>query len=353
MGFSSNTQQRIAWSQRTDNVIQNDCAIFECLSKGSSMPAYHTFINRIFCNYYQYSDASIEARIHEEREKLKNLQGNDDHSEEWERFTDKILLDRRKELEKKVEEAISKESSQSRVISLQKETLQILKNSGESEFYTEKHVSRYIRAVIEDYAAADSLSRKRIYYRNIIETLESYIRNGFAIEIQLKNKAQRYKIKPAFISPDKYETHLYLAALSCGDGDKEKVVSYRLDRIDETSIQPLHKSPISPASRNALEEKVNRIGIQYLIEDKVRIRIRLSARGIKKYKQMTFQRPMYSEIEGEEKNVYVFDIPRYQAQVYFFKFGADAVVLEPETLRGEFRKMYRDALKKYEQDNLQ
>ena len=91
------------------------------------------------------------------------------------------------------------------------------------------------------------------------------------------------------------------------------------------------------------------MGIQYLLNeaDVTHMRIRLSPDGIKHYRQWTFQRPMYSGIEGEEKDIYIFDIPYYQAVVYFFKFGGDAVVLEPDSLRERFRRMYEDAVRAY------
>ena len=103
-----------------------------------------------------------------------------------------------------------------------------------------------------------------------------------------------------------------------------------------------------PLATDDLEKAISQRGIQYLTGVKSRIRILLSPEGIRKYQQYTYQRPSYSSIEGDAKNIYVFNISEYQAQVYFFKFGADAVVLEPKSLRQTFCRLYKKALSKYE-----
>lgn len=352
MGFSvdkdRNNQQRIALSQHADDVIQNDCALFGCLSKDGGTPAYHAFINKVFCGFYEFSDASIERRIHERREELRRIRGDKD-SDELRQFTEGILQDYKKELEDRVRGMLSGECVRSKVISLNVKTLEILRDSEESAAYSEGHVSRYIRAVMEDYASRDFLTRKKIYYRDALETFQAYIQSGSVIRFRLLGEKKKYVIKPAFVRADRYETHLYLAAMVCLENGDESFASYRIDRIDMKSVQCAYRSSIPQEAMKRLEKRVGEAGVQYLSSEKsiARIRIRLSPRGIKKYKSWTFQRPAYACIEGEKRDIYVFEIPYYQALVYFFKFGADAVVLEPEGLRNRFLGMYQEALKEY------
>ena len=46
--------------------------------------------------------------------------------------------------------------------------------------------------------------------------------------------------------------------------------------------------------------------------------------------------------------IYEFDCTLRQAENYFFKFGHDAMVLEPENLADKFLRKYRNAVKRYE-----
>lgn len=351
MGFSvdkdTNNQQRIGLSQHAEDIIENDCVMFGCLGKRDA-PAYHTFINKIFCSFYPQSDASIERRVHEKRGELKRIQG-DGGTEELGRFAEKIAEAYREELRQKVKGLLSKEQACSKVISLNGETLRILKGSEESKEYSKKRASKYIRAVMEDYAESDFLTRKKIYYRDIIEKIQGYIQDGSVIRFCRLDGKEEHRVKPVFFRADQYETHLYLAAVVCSENGEERFGSYRIDKIDGKSLECVYRSPVSAAVRTALERKADSVGIQYLLNeaDVTHMRIRLSPDGIKHYRQWTFQRPMYSGIEGEEKDIYIFDIPYYQAVVYFFKFGGDAVVLEPDSLRERFRRMYEDAVRAY------
>lgn len=351
MGFlvdkDRNNQQRIGLSRHADDIVQNDCTMFGCLNK-EGVPAYHTFVNKIFCSFYQQSEVSVERRIHEKRAKLGRIRGDED-AESLRRFEDKILEAYREELNQRVRELLSRECVCSKVISLNGETLRILKDSEESKAYSEKRASRYVRAVLEDYAASDFLTRKKIYYRDMIEEIQGFIDSGSVIRFRRLGAEEEYIVKPAFFRADQYETHLYLAALVCGEKGEGRCASYRIDKIDQKSLQCVYKSPISAAALAELEKTVDSVRIQYLSNeaDVTHVRIRLSPEGIRRYRQWTFQRPMYSGIEGEKKDIYVFDIPYYQAIVYFFKFGQDAVVLEPDSLRERFRRMYEEALGAY------
>ena len=58
--------------------------------------------------------------------------------------------------------------------------------------------------------------------------------------------------------------------------------------------------------------------------------------------------------QGYEVNVgseYVFYCTQQQAEYYFFKFGKDAEILEPATLRSRFQKLYLEAAGKYQEGN--
>lgn len=344
MGFDCHSQQRIALSPLAEKVLEDDCIMFGCTGR-EGKPAIHTFINRVFCHSYDRSDASIEMRLAERREQL---QGADKKvtSQEVKKYIEALLKSERKKLEKKIDGLLAPDCSESYPVSLNNITRKILTASREDAYYKSR-ASKYIRAVVEEYASMDSLARSEIFFRKSIETLLENAGKGAVTEIKLTNRPEPHLLIPVCIQPDIYKTHLYLAGISCRESAVGKHVSYRLDQIDPGSIQYIRQGILPPSAKDALADAINRHGIQYLSGETSRIRVRLSQSGIQKYRRMTFQRPPCSSIEGENKDIYVFDIPEYQAIVYFFKFGADAQVLEPEALRRRFRKMYQKALDAY------
>lgn len=344
MGFLCHPQQRIALSHFASTILENDCILFGCVDKHSGKPSKHAFINRVFCNSFDRSDASIGMRLAEKEEYYRNL-SHKSNSEEIEHFVNSILKNEKKKLAEKAAVLLSANYASSSTISLNNDTIGILAVSTENVYYP-KGPSKYIRAVVEEYASCDQLVREEIFYRKTIEKLETYASDSAVIDIRLIDKPRHHQVIPAFIRPDIYKTHLYLAGVSVQENRKGEAVSYRLDRIE--SIQYIRRGTMSSLSLSNLEKAIDQRGIQYLTGAKSHIRIRLTPGGIRKYQRYTYQRPICSSIEGDAKDIYIFDISEYQAQVYFFKFGADAVVLEPETLRQTFHRMYRRALAGYD-----
>ncbi len=344
MGFTCHYQQRIALSAHAARIIEDDSFLFQCYDQKHQKPGYHKFINKIFCNSFDTAEASIHLRTAEKRDELCILQ-NSDRTKSVSSFIDRIIQSETTKLESKIDRLLSEDKYVNIVISLNKTTLNILESSEEDSFYKDR-ASLYIRAVLEEYAQLDSMKRKMIYYRETIERLQKHIEKHDMIEISYYDNTKKYKMIPVQIEPDIYRTHLYLAGVTAQEHSKFPYVSGRIDRI--ASIQYIRTGKVADASRSALKKIIEKNGVQYLKSSHTEIRIQLSPEGVKKYNQLTFQRPAYTHIEDPEKNIYLFDITPYQAMVYFFKFGSDAIVLEPEHLRNRFCNMYRAAFEKYQ-----
>lgn len=350
MGFLCKDQQRVKLSEEAFLIVENDCISFGRIHKNKKEPSLGSFINTIFCNTYESAIASITTRMEERKSELSALQEGM-NSEEVSIYLKRILDKEHKQLQSKVEKLLNAECSYGRTfnpISLNKNTREILENSheAEEEIYNGK-ASKYIRAVMEEYASYESIKRKEIYFKEKIDTLKKYIKEQAVIEIRYANSTRHNKMQPLLIQPDKNRQHLYVAGIS-SDGKKKSPVPGRIDQI--YSMNPVYHENYSSFELQKLKKEVKKQcdqqGIQYLIGKPKRIRIKLTKKGVKNYRQWTFQRPWYSDIE--EGDIYVFeDIPEYQIEVYFFKFGADAVVLEPEGLKKKFYEKYVKAFEAY------
>ena len=86
-------------------------------------------------------------------------------------------------------------------------------------------------------------------------------------------------------------------------------------------------------------------GIPFLLNDVVEIGIRLTPEGISKYNSILHLRPPYTR--KTKDGLYIFHSTEMQIEFYFLKFGKDAEVLYPQSLRNKFRLEYEKALKKY------
>lgn len=73
--------------------------------------------------------------------------------------------------------------------------------------------------------------------------------------------------------------------------------------------------------------------------------VKFTEKGQKMYHRMLHLRPMFSAIR--EDRIYEFMITRRQAENYFFKFGHQVKILEPQELADKFSRRYESAARQY------
>jgi len=62
------------------------------------------------------------------------------------------------------------------------------------------------------------------------------------------------------------------------------------------------------------------------------------------YRMIVKNRPAVTTINGD---LYHFDWPEMQLEDYFRRFGRDAVVVKPKSLKSKLKKYYEEALEVY------
>ncbi len=156
---------------------------------------------------------------------------------------------------------------------------------------------------------------------------------------------RRYKVLPFALKTDKLSMYNYLVCL----GETGKPMVFRLSRLSEPEVD-LRAKPGSgrlPADAQAdIKAYLAEGDISFLSEmDREReIHVRLTEKGRKFYNSILHMRPRKFDEDGD---VYVFRCTEKQIENYFFKFGGEAEILEPESLREKLRGMYRNALTVY------
>ena len=72
--------------------------------------------------------------------------------------------------------------------------------------------------------------------------------------------------------------------------------------------------------------------------------VRMTERGKQMYQMIVKNRPYITYADGD---LYHFDWPEMQLDDYFRRFGKDAVVIEPSSLKNKLKSYYSRALEAY------
>ena len=309
-------------------------------------PSDRMMINRIFEMYSTYADADIgsacDAYQEELEEKLQDLSSKI----ETQQVIAALCEAYRQDL---IRTANAYPREHAFKVQLTRENYNYISNWKDPEMAYNCVPGNFIKAVIEEYARKPYVEREKIIFRNLIETVVSCVTEKRALVITLRDH-KRYEVKPYGICTDRGYNYNYLVGLSreANSKEPERIASFRLSNI--VSFKSSTRSGrITGAQRKDIEEKILAVGVQFLVQDPEIIGIRLSAKGKKSYERQAHLRPAFrSRKENSDGSwIYEFTCTPLQAQYFFFKYGADAEVLYPASLRENFQKQYEDALSVY------
>lgn len=335
------TEQKLQFrlSSLASEVLKDDMFTFRGLIQ-DKIPS--SFLNEVFVAYYRDADASIDIRCQE----LSRTLADEGLSEKYIR----ILCER---LKGKTLDVVKKYPSESSVrIYVQDKVMNHL--TGEKQLpggypcqeetnYT--RIGLYFKAVVEEYARLPYVKRESVFQREIIRAIEAVLSRPTkrcAIKLHLRN-GKEHLVIPYRIMTDNQSIYQYLVALPCVEG--AQWMSFRISNIISVDEYETVSGFLSKDRQDKADKAVRDRGVQFLSAELANVRVRLTDNGIKKYRTQLHLRPKYESIE--EKYVYSFQCTEAQAEFYFFKFGADAEILEPAHLAEKFRRMYQRAYQLY------
>ncbi|MBO5946410.1 MAG: WYL domain-containing protein [Clostridia bacterium] len=353
----ANLKQHINLSYAAYQTIEEDSKIF---SNGDD-PTLGGFLNRIFLNFYEEADASITERYWERYEELEQLFSSREFDSMDKTITDtyvvKIAGEREKELIKK---SRSYEKGHKFKININKGPLDIIRSSGDASYYN-GIIGQYLKAIYEEYAAKPLFEREAIAFKDVVEKINSAKEQKKRIKLSLIKridpKSNEYKANWFYFLPYgimqgkaslfSYAVGYFQRIEKDGTLGEWKVASVRISRIDFCKVQS-KSYHLSKAECKQIEDDIAGKGVEYLAGDTKKIKVRFTDFGLEQFSQHLFQRPNDYKVSSEDKSIYVFNCTPFQAKNYFFKFGADAEIIEPDDLRKEIAAKYRDAYMRYE-----
>lgn len=331
-----------AWS-----IIQSDCFSF---SNSSTPIPLTTFLNKIILHFYPNAHASLSIRYEKQKIKYKKLlnltdskKGLQKYAKEWE-LLDKLMLAYQSDCEEEYKKYPKGSSIKFR---LNNQNTGILFDlfSDNTSVQGHRSAGKYLNGLFTEYTKLPYSEREKIYFKDVFEVISQSIKNKTYITYMSATNSHFFTVAPYKICTVSTLPYHYLACFthSKNDDNFEQIISLRISRIlnpvptqSTFSITELNKARIE----TALKEK----GSAYLQDNMETIKVRLTDAGVQLYNRKLHQRPQYI---ARNNNIYEFCCAKQQAFHYFIDFGADAYILEPQSLNQEMKLFFEKSYKNY------
>lgn len=318
-------------------------------------------LNYVFAVYRDKADASVSVAVSRRREQLEEQLGGVVSPAARDAVLDRLMEAYAGELAKK--------AMSNGAVAQQKEVFKFRLDrdnyafreqwldSPDAQYYGGRF-SRYLRAVLEEYAAKTVYQREAIYFDPQMRLIQASAANGELLRIRLK-KGSSFEVRPYGVLGDRQETYHYLVGLSRPDGTREpeKEYNFRLSNIVKLDVSFRRSGHLTKEERTDIESSIRGKGVQFLVQQRETIRIRLTEKGRQDYGRQLHLRPAArkrAEVDdGLYRWEYTFYCTEFQAKAYFLKFCGDAKVVAPQSLRKEFADKYRRALNAYQTPDTQ
>lgn len=356
--FRVENKVRLNLSDRAYAVLLDDMDAFraerplEC--RKADVPSY--VINRIFHCFRERANASAALALSRKRAELETLLAAVQPDSARSNAIQLLMSGHQAQ----IAEDIARRSKKGKALSfrLDKDSMEYLSDEGqkESDFYDD-NVGRYVKAVIEEYSELPYVERERIWYKDFLDTIALAVVKKKTLKLVLHSvsrsegtdKNNVVYLKPLGYRQDSELLYNYVVGMTASSADGPwSAGALRLTSVKDCKCLE-QAAFISEADEKRLEEAIEKNGVQYLSDTHTtqKIVVAFTSRGERLYRQLRHLRPMYTA--KLSPLTYVFDCTLFQAETYFFKFGQDAKIIEPESLAEKFRQRYYAAAAAYSQ----
>ena len=344
----SNYKQHVNINEHAWEIIANDILVFNNMPERVN---YNGFFNRILINCIKSSRFTLACRFEvlngQYKELiLRNMNVTDpDMAQVIERMRDIFIQKQISDLNYDLMKSKGHQFS----IKLQIRAKDYLALSEDSRYF-DGHLGRYLKFIFEEYAKLPNIEREQIYFLEKYEKIKEAIDDFNILKIIVKDRKDIFF--PYCIRSDNDNMFNYVAGFTINENygaksdDKLRVTSYRLSNLNIIEKLNGQKYKITKLDKIMIETAIKKKEIRFLFGETTKIKIYMTKEGVRKYQYMIHQRPKYYSVHKKER-VYEFHCTERQIINYFFKFGEDAIVLEPEGLRIRMRDLYDSASNVY------
>lgn len=343
-----NDEQRIILnlSEFSFAVVEQDMLEFNTKSLSS-------FVSRVFENYYEKAEASISKTLSRLEGRLNKALENIS-PDNLDAVVGILVNQKRDELIK--EHTRYSRGRGSVAVRLHNNTLNIIQECmlSEPEYY--RNISSYVRAVLEEYSRLPYIDRERIYFKDFFDRIETAVMKKKQLKVTIHDGRQ-FLVYPQIaqegdykqttsIETDRLNTANYLVGYSKLPGQKksEKITaSFRISSLKEIKVCE-EAAFLGETDLDNLRKRIESRGVEFLMNEEMEVRVRLTQNGEFKLSRMLHLRPRRIRQEGD---ISIFRCTQLQAEFYFIGMGADCEILEPASLRSRFADIFSAGEKIY------
>ncbi len=209
----------------------------------------------------------------------------------------------------------------------------------ENNLLQDKSLSGYIKDMFSSYLSIPRSRREEIIFRDTYEDIRKAISEHRLLTFTSSVNDMKFTVEPYLIAPSKEEQCSYLL---CAGAKDRKQKTFRISRMRNTFVTSDEFAP-----DKKLEESFELIAVRspHSASPDIHAVVRLTEAGMRKFRLIVKNRPSVTKIEGD---LYHFDWSELQLEDYFKRFGKDAVVIRPKSLKNKLRNYYEQALNAYE-----
>lgn len=199
-------------------------------------------------------------------------------------------------------------------------------------------LSEYFRSMFASYAALPQDKRELIVFKRQYEAVLKAIKEKKRVFLTTRRGFnQKIDCAPYDVATSKEELHCYvLVATGCAS-------TVRLSRI--VSVTQLAVDAEFNAGQLRTFGKMKAYGPQFIYRpNEGETLVQLTAKGMDKFRKIYVHRPVPTRVEN---NNFYFECAYTQLVQYFVRFGSDAKIIYPQSVRDEVYNFHRRALDRY------
>lgn len=326
-----NDKIKIYLTDETRSRLFNDAELFEFTKKDGSVNL-NGFLKTLIANYFdRYNSESGKLLDNVTQELTDTVAINDEKAEFLAKRIIHTYIKTDRDHDGKASPLTLTVSGSSY------DKLEIIKNN----MLKDVSLSQYIKDMFSSYLSIPRNEREAIIFKDTYEDINRALKEQKILSFTSTTSGaeKAFLVEPYMIAPSKEEQCNYLL---CYDMDSSRKRTFRISRLRSVYVTS-DIFTIDPDIENELREIAARS--PHSVSPTVLAVVRLNQYGIKKFRAMTKNRPNVSRKNGD---LYYFDWPEDQLKEYFIRFGSDAVVIEPASLKEKIKDFYYYGLKEYE-----
>ena len=319
---------KIYLSEETKTRLINDAELFEFF-RNDGRVNLNGFLKELIVNYFeQYRNDNEEllANVLYELTSVKSLKAKDASI-----LADKII----KTYINNKEPATGKSAVITLTVSGPSYSIiKIIENN----LLKDCSMSGYMKDMFLSYLSIPRNKREEIIFKPTYETINRAIAESRMLTFSSGGIKTKPAVEPYLIATSKEEQFSYLL---CHSSKYNNDHTFRISRLRDVFITS-ETFTVDKEIKDRLSQKAFRS--PHSAAPDIHAVIRMTERGKKLYKMIVKNRPQVTSVEGDN---YIFDWPMQQLEDYFRRFGKEAVVLRPKSLKSRLRKYYEEALEAY------